>query len=141
MHVCMYACMHVCMYACMHVFMYACMHVCMCACVRVCVCACVRVCVHACMCTYIYVICRLYVYKAVCLVLAATKPSRLVQIALALSLYTNAAKVLDTGSLREGTLGAVHGIRFLSMTWVMLGHIYVFGIRFFSKLPTVTQFY
>ncbi|XP_035828402.1 O-acyltransferase like protein [Aplysia californica] len=46
---------------------------------------------------------------------------------LAFSAYTNGAKVLNT-SQAAGSLSAIHGIRFLSLTWVILGHLYVFGI-------------
>ena len=59
--------------------------------------------------------------------------------ALALSLYSNGARVLDVSMKREGNLGAIHGIRFISMTWVMLGHVYVFGASCFSKSSTVGQ--
>ncbi|KAI0241756.1 hypothetical protein LSAT2_019618 [Lamellibrachia satsuma] len=68
------------------------------------------------------------------------KSSRLVKTALALSLYSNGAKVLDASTTREGTLGAIHGIRFISMTWVMLGHVYVFGISSF-KNPVILLSY
>ncbi|XP_060603088.1 nose resistant to fluoxetine protein 6-like [Ruditapes philippinarum] len=43
----------------------------------------------------------------------------------AFSLYTNGSKLLSTKS-GVGTLGAVNGIRFLSMSWVILGHSYAF---------------
>ncbi|XP_064599084.1 nose resistant to fluoxetine protein 6-like [Liolophura sinensis] len=46
---------------------------------------------------------------------------------LAFSVYSNGKKLLGT-SRGQGTLGAVHGVRFLSMTWVILGHTYVFGL-------------
>ncbi|WAR14883.1 NRF6-like protein, partial [Mya arenaria] len=43
------------------------------------------------------------------------------------SVYTNAPKLLSahTGS---GAITCVHGIRFLSLTWVILGHTYNYGI-------------
>ncbi|KAK2175029.1 hypothetical protein NP493_758g01001 [Ridgeia piscesae] len=66
--------------------------------------------------------------------------SRLVRTALALSLYSNGAKVVDTSTTKEGTLGAIHGIRFISMSWVMLGHVYVFGSMYF-KNPIVILSY
>ncbi|CAG5115319.1 unnamed protein product, partial [Candidula unifasciata] len=55
------------------------------------------------------------------------------QVLLAFSVYTNGSKVLNT-SQPEGTLSAVHGIRFLSMSWVVLGHVLVFGIRQFGNI-------
>ncbi|XP_053384254.1 nose resistant to fluoxetine protein 6-like isoform X2 [Mercenaria mercenaria] len=43
----------------------------------------------------------------------------------AFSLYTNGSKLLSTHT-GAGTLGAVNGIRFISMSWVILGHSYAF---------------
>lgn len=43
---------------------------------------------------------------------------------IAFSVYTNGAKLLSVEQ-SAGTLGCVHGIRFLSMTWVILGHTYL----------------
>ena len=37
------------------------------------------------------------------------------------SLYTNATKVLSTKRI-EGSLDCIHGLRFFSMCWVVLGH-------------------
>jgi hypothetical protein len=50
----------------------------------------------------------------------------------AFSLYTNGSKLLSTKS-GAGTLGAVNGIRFLSMSWVILGHSYAFLAASASK--------
>ena len=50
----------------------------------------------------------------------------LVRILLSFSVYTNASKLLSTNQ-PPGTLSAVNGIRFVSMTWVILGHTYFFG--------------
>ena len=49
------------------------------------------------------------------------------QVLLSFSVYTNAAKILNTNQ-PPGTLTAVNGIRFISMTWVILGHTYAFGL-------------
>ncbi|KAK0053766.1 nose resistant to fluoxetine protein 6 [Biomphalaria pfeifferi] len=49
------------------------------------------------------------------------------QILLSFSVYTNASKVLNT-SQPPGSLSAINGIRCLSMSWVVLGHMYVFGL-------------
>ncbi|XP_067661103.1 nose resistant to fluoxetine protein 6-like [Haliotis asinina] len=46
-----------------------------------------------------------------------------VKLLLSFSAYTNGAKLLDTRQA-TGSLTAVHGIRFLSMTWVVLGHAF-----------------
>ncbi|XP_037072333.1 nose resistant to fluoxetine protein 6-like [Pollicipes pollicipes] len=48
-------------------------------------------------------------------------PGRPQQALLAFSVYTNTQKLLDT-TPRKGTLACLHGIRFFSMTWVVLGH-------------------
>jgi len=42
---------------------------------------------------------------------------------LSFSCYTNGTKILSTAQGSE-TLGAINGIRFLSMAWVILGHSY-----------------
>lgn len=42
--------------------------------------------------------------------------------------FTNGAKVLNT-DVPEGELLCIHGIRFLSMSWVILGHAYMTGIE------------
>ena len=43
------------------------------------------------------------------------------RVLIAFSLYTNTKKLLDT-STSKGTLTCIHGIRFFSMTWVLMGH-------------------
>lgn len=47
---------------------------------------------------------------------------------LSFSIYSNASKIFNTKQ-PAGTLSSVNGIRFLSMTWVMLGHTYGFGAQ------------
>ncbi|CAC5410947.1 unnamed protein product [Mytilus coruscus] len=42
---------------------------------------------------------------------------------LSFSIYTNGAKILSTDQ-SAGSLNAVNGIRFISMSWVILGHTY-----------------
>ena len=49
------------------------------------------------------------------------------KILLSFSIYTNGKKILNV-SQPSGTLTAINGIRFISMTWVILGHTYVFGM-------------
>ncbi|XP_053379879.1 O-acyltransferase like protein-like isoform X2 [Mercenaria mercenaria] len=43
------------------------------------------------------------------------------------SLYTNVPKLLSAKS-SSGSITCIHGIRFLSLTWVVLGHTYNYGI-------------
>ncbi|KAL5011855.1 hypothetical protein ScPMuIL_010406 [Solemya velum] len=54
------------------------------------------------------------------------KPGRLAQALLSFSVYTNGAKILNTKS-PPGNLSCLNGIRFLSMTWVLYGHLYSFA--------------
>ncbi|XP_060604940.1 nose resistant to fluoxetine protein 6-like isoform X2 [Ruditapes philippinarum] len=54
-------------------------------------------------------------------------PSILGKLLLSFSVYTNAAKILNTNQ-PAATLTSVNGIRFISMTWVILGHTYYFGL-------------
>ena len=54
------------------------------------------------------------------------------KILLSFSIYTNGVKILSTNQA-SGSLGAVNGIRFLSMAWVILGHSYFFAIGFDGK--------
>ncbi|KAK7495799.1 hypothetical protein BaRGS_00013019 [Batillaria attramentaria] len=46
---------------------------------------------------------------------------------LSFSVYTNGAKLLSTKQA-SGSLSCIHGIRFLSMTWVVLGHAFLFPL-------------
>jgi hypothetical protein len=47
--------------------------------------------------------------------------------------YTNGEKILSTRQ-GAGTLTAVNGIRFISMTWVILGHTFAFGYFYAGKI-------
>lgn len=51
---------------------------------------------------------------------------------LCFSIHKNATKLFKT-DLPKGSLTSVHGIRFISMTWVILGHTYVFGMSVWSN--------
>ncbi|XP_013776461.1 O-acyltransferase like protein-like [Limulus polyphemus] len=59
-------------------------------------------------------------------------------ILLCFSVYTNGAKLLDA-TPPKGQLGCVHGIRFLSMSWVILGHTYLFGYPLFENFLEVLE--
>ncbi|WAR03139.1 NRF6-like protein [Mya arenaria] len=57
----------------------------------------------------------------------------------AFSVYTNGSKILDTSS-RAGNLGCLNGIRFLSMSWVILGHALTFCLyQSRNTLPFITK--
>lgn len=49
------------------------------------------------------------------------------KVLVAFSVYTNGSKLLSTRQ-QAGSLNCVHGIRFLSMTWVVLGHGFLFSM-------------
>ena len=57
------------------------------------------------------------------------------RILLAFSAYSNGQKILNTNRT-PGTLDCVHGIRFLSMTWVILGHTIFFLVNVVSEYRT-----
>ena len=53
--------------------------------------------------------------------------SLVVRMLLCFSVYTNIPKILHAkGS--SGSVACIHGIRFFSLTWVVLGHTYNYGI-------------
>ncbi|GIX82805.1 nose resistant to fluoxetine protein 6 [Caerostris extrusa] len=52
-----------------------------------------------------------------------TKNRNLKQFSYAFSAYRNTCKILNT-SIPSNHLSALYGIKFLSMTWIMLGHVY-----------------
>ena len=49
------------------------------------------------------------------------------QVVKCFSLYTNVPKILHAKA-GPGAVTCVHGIRFISLTWVVLGHTYNYGI-------------
>jgi len=51
---------------------------------------------------------------------------------LAFSVYTNTTKFLSTAQ-PPSAITAIHGIRFFSMSWVLLGHTIAFGQTFFAN--------
>lgn len=53
---------------------------------------------------------------------------------LSFSVYSNAKKILSTRKTSE-TLTALNGIRFLSISWVVLGHTFAFVL---SNISTYT---
>ncbi|XP_061188052.1 nose resistant to fluoxetine protein 6-like [Saccostrea echinata] len=61
--------------------------------------------------------------------------SILQKLLLSFSLYSNGKKILQVNQ-SAGTLTAVNGIRFLSISWVVLGHSFVFTITNFRNYYT-----
>jgi len=59
---------------------------------------------------------------------------------LAFSVRVNGSRILsvDRPATDGSTLPALHGIRFLSMSWVILGHTYVIGLYMTSKLTSLS---
>lgn len=62
------------------------------------------------------------------------KPGLPGRLLLSFSAYTNASKILSTNQA-SGILTSVNGIRFISMTWVILGHTYAFGLSVADNIP------
>ncbi|CAL1534643.1 unnamed protein product [Lymnaea stagnalis] len=60
----------------------------------------------------------------------------LVDLLLTFSVYTNSFKLLKS-SQPPGSLTAVNGIRFISMSWIILGHMYSYGVEQFANTLTV----
>ncbi|XP_078686671.1 nose resistant to fluoxetine protein 6-like [Branchiostoma floridae x Branchiostoma belcheri] len=60
------------------------------------------------------------------------------RILLCFSVYTNIGKLLSTKQA-PGSITCLHGIRFISMTWVILGHTYAFVISLNQQLDNVVQ--
>ncbi|KAI8518268.1 hypothetical protein Bbelb_042850 [Branchiostoma belcheri] len=60
------------------------------------------------------------------------------RILLCFSVYTNIGKLLSTKQA-PGSITCLHGIRFISMTWVILGHTYAFVISLNPQLDNVVQ--
>lgn len=58
----------------------------------------------------------------------------LMKIFLAFSVYSNGKKLLSTKKT-PGTLGAVNGVRVLSISWVILGHVFAFVISVVCEYP------
>ncbi|CAD6193947.1 unnamed protein product [Caenorhabditis auriculariae] len=61
---------------------------------------------------------------------------------LAYSLYTNGIQILQSKK-REGEINSLHGVRFLSMCWIILGHTYYYigtSLTTDNLLPTLVNF-
>ncbi|BFZ06005.1 hypothetical protein BsWGS_09044 [Bradybaena similaris] len=59
---------------------------------------------------------------------------------MAFSVYTNGSKLLNT-TQQSDSLGAIFGIRFLSMSWVILGHMFSFSLGYVGNIASsVTVF-
>uniref|UniRef100_A0A158PCW7 NRF domain-containing protein n=1 Tax=Angiostrongylus cantonensis TaxID=6313 RepID=A0A158PCW7_ANGCA len=61
---------------------------------------------------------------------------------LAYSVYTNGLEILQT-SKKEGEVDCLHGIRFLSMCWIILGHTYYYigtSLTTDNLIPTLVNF-
>ncbi|CAC5398684.1 unnamed protein product [Mytilus coruscus] len=56
-------------------------------------------------------------------------PGLLGKLILSFSVYTNITKILST-TQGAGSLTAINGIRFITMTWVILGHTMIFALQF-----------
>ena len=60
---------------------------------------------------------------------ASSKPNSLiVKILLCFSVYSNGKKILSRVKL-EGSIDCIHGIRFFSMCWVVMGHTWFVNVK------------
>ncbi|KJH51255.1 hypothetical protein DICVIV_02620 [Dictyocaulus viviparus] len=65
-----------------------------------------------------------------------------IRMILAYSVYTNGVEILRT-SKKEGEVDCLHGIRFLSMCWIILGHTYYYigtSLTTDNLIPTLVDF-
>ena len=46
--------------------------------------------------------------------------------------------ILDT-TQKEGNINVLHGLRFISMTWVILGHTFIFGAAYIGTMKIHTR--
>ncbi|CAG2236518.1 unnamed protein product [Mytilus edulis] len=60
---------------------------------------------------------------------AHNTPGLLGKLISSFSVYTNITKILST-TQGAGSLTAINGIRFITMTWVILGHTMIFALQF-----------
>ena len=60
------------------------------------------------------------------------------KVLLSFSVYSNGAKILSANQ-SAGSLGAVNGIRFLSMSWVILGHTIFFANGYDGRYHIVSR--
>ncbi|XP_072044041.1 nose resistant to fluoxetine protein 6-like [Amphiura filiformis] len=57
-----------------------------------------------------------------------SKPSMLQEVLLCFAFNRNISKLLDTTIGQSQSIGCLHGIRVISLTWVALGHIFAFNL-------------
>ncbi|KAK6735748.1 hypothetical protein RB195_018779 [Necator americanus] len=72
----------------------------------------------------------------------STFPYLFIRIILAYSMYTNGLDILRT-TKKEGEVDCLHGIRFLSMCWIILGHTYYYigtSLTTDNLIPTLINF-
>ncbi|XP_069123541.1 nose resistant to fluoxetine protein 6-like [Argopecten irradians] len=70
----------------------------------------------------------------------ANRAGTLARLAMAFSVYTNGKKLLNTEQ-GGGALSAINGIRFLSISWVVLGHAFAFGQAGISNKTFIQTFF
>ncbi|XP_005110924.2 nose resistant to fluoxetine protein 6 [Aplysia californica] len=54
------------------------------------------------------------------------------QVLLSFSVYSNAQKVLSTEEA-PGTIGCIHGLRFFSMSWLVINHLYLMFVGYLAN--------
>ncbi|RUS73914.1 hypothetical protein EGW08_018319, partial [Elysia chlorotica] len=71
---------------------------------------------------------------------SSPQQGKLAKALLAFSVYTNGSKLLNT-TQQPGSITCLHGIRFLSMAWVILGHVFLFSLQYVDNLLTQLQYF
>lgn len=85
--------------------------------------------------------CKLHYHAIPCLVCRfhnnmISLVDSLVRFLLCFSLYTNGYKILSFRNT-PGSISCLHGVRFISLSWVILGHALVFSLPSVSKWLTL----
>lgn len=57
-----------------------------------------------------------------------TSNSLVIKILMCFSVYSNGKKILSTTKL-DGSIDCIHGIRFFSMCWVVMGHTWYVNLK------------
>ncbi|XP_035827794.1 uncharacterized protein LOC118478390 [Aplysia californica] len=57
----------------------------------------------------------------------------ILQVLRSFSVYSNAQKIMSTKEA-PGAIGCIHGLRFFSMTWIVLLHIYVMFVTYLGEV-------
>lgn len=66
------------------------------------------------------------------------KGSQLGRVLLCFSLVANCTKIMNTSSSNKEFIQIIHGLRFISMSWIILGHSYASGMTMLTFRNTIS---